>query len=706
MAKKASAIYEPGELDRVREKLGAIDDQEAKRMAQILGGEVGKEKNQPQSLDTGKKTGRIQRETVELAIPRGKGKRPVHAVETAGAEETGKRGKTESSGNDPADDPAIQLKTSYFERLKMDRYAAQFEFEIKNSLQVFISTFSFAGEPIDYINPRFVSRRMNAYYNKIEQLVTSTRSLFPRNNARRTERMKKASIFTYNILETIRYWNIERIDGDLAKIQARPRSVKVSDLSDIIRSVYKPLFILEKLDTDIHIKAAYKLLYKLIFIENPMEPKEKTQDLIRIALASFADIRREVHFSLYPLLMKFISDRWYPYEQLFTERRHRYMAFLGVTDGEQIQPLALSPEQAEAGDLEAVREDIKKEQEAEEAAVEKDENGEDPNDPEVVERKAREAAAEAERKALSHSLNALETMFPQAGWDKLPEFPDLYPYFVNTYSLRRGYELIAPTDPLLQVAVLMHILEDFCVALRYVTFGQVAGPDGKTVQVSDMIGDTITNWRRYIDDSFTKEYLPRLSEYCRILEHSTDTKNSPYAKRTLNELRWTQRLYFMPYYKFESFGPPPFQKQDITAIYSEIRNLRKYFTQIAGGIELGSRKGGAETKARCNGIDNPWEPYNFEVPNPVSKRLDMLLGHGKRNNAALIFFALSTVTVLDYLVNNESSWAYSERPGALFRSVNGTGVVPMFGVDNKLDADQIFRDVMKRKEEDRQKPQG
>ena len=696
MAKKPSAIYEPGELDRVRGKLGPIDESEARRMAQILGGEVGTEKN-TSVQKSGKNTGQIRRETVELAIP-GHKKRHRGHVETIDLEENGDLENTRSSKSNPDDDPSIRLKTSYLERVKIDRYAAQFEFEIKSSLQVFVSIFTFMGEPVDYINPRFVNRRMNVYYSKVEQLVTSTRSLFPRNNARRTERLKKTSPFVLAILDTIRYWNIERIDGDLAKIQAHPRSAKVSEFADILRAIYKPLFILGKLDMDTHIKGAYKLLYKLICIENPMEPKEKNQDLIRIALSSFADIRREVHFGLYPLLMKFISDRWFPYERLFTDRRQRFISFIDASENDQVQPLQLTPEQVENGNLEAVRDDIKKELDKE-AALAEGEEYEDPDDPEVIERKAQAAAAEAEKRALDHSLKALETLFPKAGWERLAEFPDLYPYFVSVYGLRRGYELIAPSDPLQQVAVLMHILEDLCVALRYVTFGLIPGPEGKPVRVQEMIGETITNWRRYIDDGFAKEYLPRLTEYCRLLDHSTESRTSPYAKRTLNELRWTKRLYFLPYYKFESLGPPPFQKQDIAAIYGEIRNLRKYFTAVAAGIEQGSRKGGAEANAPCDGIENPWAKYNFEVPNPASKRLDALLGSGKRNNAALVFFALATMTVLDYLVNSESSWAYSNPSGVLFRSVNGEGITPLFGTDEKIDADQIFKDSMKQKEQ-------
>jgi hypothetical protein len=393
--------------------------------------------------------------------------------------------------------------------------------------------------------------------------------------------------------------------------------------------------------------------------------------------------------------MKLISDRWFPYEKLFTSRHRRFMAFIGATEEEQIQPLSLSPEQAESGDLEVIREDVQNEQaEAEGKTVQEEEN---PNDPEVIARKAREAAVAAEQKAFEHSTGALEKLFPKAGWDKLSEYPDLYPYFASVFELRSGYELIAPNDPLQQTAILMHIFESISAAIRYVSFGVVAGPDGNSVNVNEVMGSIITNWRQYIDDSFSKEYLPRLSEYCRMLEHSADAKNSVYAKRTMNELRWTKRLYFLPYFKFASLGPPPFKNQDTTTIYGQVRNLRKYLTMVAAGIEQGNRKGGPAAKAVCNGIDNPWAQYHFEVPNPVSRRLDALLPPDKRNNAVLIFFALSTATLLDTLLNSEDSWAYDDNSVPLFRSINNEGSTPMFGVDQKVDADQIFRNSLKNK---------
>jgi hypothetical protein len=721
MAKKPKAIYAPGELDRTRGKLGYLDANEAKRMAQILGGEVGYERTKEEDERREARSGKIRRETVDVVVggrrTAGNGRPFRGGMARSGPEREKARAPALNSkkvsraprGKESADDPRVPFKISYFERIKMDRYAALPEFDIKSPSQLLFSFFSFINDPPDYVNPLFVNKRIGEYYRRIEQLVTSTRALLPRNNKIRSEKLKRTSPFVFSVLDTIRYWNIERISGDMTKIQSHPRSAKVIEFTDILKAVYRPLFILEKLDLDIHIRGSYKLLYKLLYIENPLESKEKYQDHIRNALAAFSQVRQDVHYLLYPLVMKILSDRWFPYEMFFMERRRRFMAFLNVSAGDQINPVDMLVSQAESGDTEktfsgegAASGEVPPPENS--GAAQEEE--EDPNDPEILERKAKQAALEAERKALDRGIAVLEALFPKAGWDRLSTFPDLYPYFVDTFNLKKGYELIAPTDPLLQVAVLMLTLEELLFGLRYVSFGTISGADENPVRVEDYLGNIINNWRRYIELGFNKEYLPRLVEYCGILENSADSRTSVYARRTLNELHWTKRLYFLPLYKFESLGPPPFQKRDTTPIYGEVRLLRRYLSEVAQGIEQGIQQGGAAAQAPCDGIDNPWEPYNFEVPNPVSLRLDVLLGAKKKNNASLIYFTLAVTTVLDYLVNNENSWAYENRPGPLFRSVNGEGIVPLFGVENKLDADHIFRQTIKQKERERQKEAG
>ncbi|MCL2410921.1 MAG: hypothetical protein FWC97_04685 [Treponema sp.] len=683
MARK-NAIYAPGELNRVRERLGVKDEAEAKRMAGLLGGEIGTERGS--DIDSPKSGGKpIRREVVDVVVGRNE---KLRRIELPLESDTGGFFKPKQTGPFPGDDPSLPVRLRYSERVKIDQYAGQVIFDIKSQIQVFSSVISVFKEPADYVNHRFVITRMNEYYNKIEQLVTLSRTLFPKKILKRNNQLKRVSPFVYKVLDTIRSWDIEALANALAELQSRPRSVKVKDFSEVLRLIYKPLFILENLNTE-NIKSAFKLIYKILYLESPIEAKNKYQIVIRNIIACFSDIRRTVHFGLYPLLMKLYSDRFIVYERFFIERRRRFLAFLNVTEAEQLNASDLTPKQIETLDMNVLR------QGSSEDEIIEDDKEEDPNDPAVIERKIKQEARRAQEKILDQSLTAMESLFPKAGWKDLKDFPDLYPYFANVYNMKHGYELIARTDPIQQISVLFNILDDLFIALRYVKFTNIIGTDGKTISLDSELIVILNKWRELKDDSFSKHYLPRLSDYCRALENARDAKTSPYVKKVQNELNWLKRLYFLPYYRFESLGSPPFPKKDIVPIYSEIRKLRNYLTGIAKNIENSLRLGGAASKTPCAGMNNPWEEYNFQVPNPVSKRLDLMLPPERRINATLIFFSLSVITILDHIVNNENSWAY-DRTGPLFRSEKDAGIVPLFGTSERVDADQIFKDTLKK----------
>jgi len=691
MAKRVKAIYKPGELDEVRKKLGDIDPNEARRMAQVLGGEVGIEKA-PGSPEPERRQ-RPRHETVEVSLDRPGLKKaaPTHRVEIRPQEgERSKRPKR-TTILDPGDDPSVPLKTSYRERLKMDRYAAQVEFEIKNPTQVFYSMLSLFGEPPDFVNPDFVSRRMNEYYQRIETLVTITRSLLPRNNPQRNDRFKNMDPFGFAAINAIRYWNIEKITSDLGKIQAHPRNVKVSDFSDIIKAIYRPLFILEKIDPETDLHRAYKNLLSLVQNENPTEAKEKHQDSVRVALGAYMIVKKSVRFLLYPLFLKLVSDRWFSYEEFFSARRHRIMAFLGVSESDRVLPAPIEISKAPAAP------EQKKEAPKEEAEFPPKTADENTQAVNVEDRDPTQTIID---RALTRGLATMENLFPQAGWNRLGQFPDLYPYFFDVFNLKRGYELIAPQDPMLQVSILIHILEELFYGLRYVSFGTMPKGENEAERIDEGINSIISSWHDFIERILEKEYIPRLAEYCRVIDGSPEARISSYAKRIQMELLWIKRLYFLPYFKFESVSPPPFRKQDISPLYTEVRKLRRLLTVVAAGIERGSKLGGAEKKALCDGIDNPWEPYIFQVPNPLSIRMDALLG-GKnskqKTNAALVYYTLAVVVVLDNLVNNENSWAYTDMDVPLFRSLNGEGQKPIFGVDEKIDAQTIFKQALQNK---------
>jgi hypothetical protein len=699
MAKKEKAVYAPGELDRLRNKLGVTDVQEAKRLASVLGGEVGVERSAEQA-----KVPPAKKKNSALDGNGASGGRntPKHRIDLAFNEDESEvlRGASARRPVDPADDPLIPVKASFLERVKMDRFCALPEFKIKSAAQAFMMMLSFFGDPPDLVNPAFINRKIDRYYKTLEQLVTSVRTLFPRNNMKRNEKLKRISPFSYNVLNTLRYWNLEKVASDMAKIQSHPRNVTISEFTGILKAVYRPLFILESLKLDDHIKAAFKMLYKILYIEDPKDAKERAQGLIREALTALNDVRQDIHYYLYPLLMKLLSDRFIPYESFFSARRNRFMDFIEAGAADQIDPDAMEAELT-AGKGGALEEDAG----GDPGDGKKDDDGEvkeeDPNDPELIKHKEKAAAQEKEHKAMLQGVASLEALFPKAGWERLSGFPDIYPYFQNIYNFKRSYELISPQDPLLQAVVIMRILEDLFLGVRNIRFGTVVSGESGPVQVHETMNDILNAWQNHVDYALEKEYLPRLSEYCRILDQSAESSNSNYAKRLLCELHWIKRLFFFPYHRFDTHFPSPLAKKDVEPVYTSIRSLRRSLTLVASGIEQANRIGGADKMVPCDGVDNPWEAYEFAIPNPVSTRLNALLPAKRCNNATLIFFCLAFSTVLDHLVNDENSWAYHDENGALFRNLHG---VPRLNVDKKIDADAVFKASIRQREESAASP--
>jgi hypothetical protein len=695
MEKKEKAVYAPGELDRLRNKLGVTDAQEAKRLASVLGGEVGVERsaeNQVKAPLIKKRNSGALSNGNETSAGRSL---PKHRVELAFNEDELEipRGAGDRRPTDPSDDPLIPVKASYLERVKMDRFCAQPEFKIKSPAQALIVMFSFFGDPPDLVNPVFINKKINDYYKRLEQLVTAVRGIFPRNNMKRNEKLKRLSPFSYNILNTLRHWNLEKIASDMAKIQAHPRNAAIGEFIGILKAVYRPLFVLESLKLEDHIKPAFKMLYKILCVEDSKEAKDKAQDLIREAVTALNDVRQDIHYYLYPMLMKLLSDRFLPYESFFSARRNRFMDFIDAVEADQIDPIAMEAElKADKGG--ALDEDTGEEQEnGKEGGGEL--TDEDPNDPEVIKNKEKTAAQEKEHKAMLQGVASLEALFPKAGWERLSGFPDIYPYFQSIYKFKRSYEHISPKDPLLQVVVIMRILEDLFLGIRNIRFGMVVSGEGGPVQVNENINEILNTWQNHSDYALEKEYLPRLSEYCRILDQSVESRNSNYAKRLLCELHWIKRLFFFPYHKFDTYFPSPFTKKDVEPAYTSFRSLRRCLTLVAAGIEQANHIGGAEKMVPCDGIDNPWANYEFAIPNPVSTRLNALLPAKRRNNATLIFFCLAFSSVLDHLVNDENSWAYYDDDVIPFRNAHG---MPQLSMGKRIDTDAVFEESIRRRE--------
>ncbi|MDR2468557.1 MAG: hypothetical protein LBD22_06320 [Spirochaetaceae bacterium] len=669
------AIYAPGELDKVKQRLGHVDENEARRMQKILGGEVGRERAD------GSQGAQAQRS--KPVEPAAKKVRRTVGVATDD-DETSKRAQ------EPKKLPTI--KRGYFNRVKLDSLCGEPEFGIKTPLQVLVSKIMFFKPPADLVNPHFVRQNLNEYYKHIETLVTTVRLLLPKSNTARTQQLKKTSMTAYQIIDTFRQWKINQISTEITKLQSRPRAVYVSDFQPLLRDIYRPLFILDDLTIEIDIEDAFNALYNAIFLESPTPETEQERKKMVHAVAAYRYIKMNIHYLLYPLMLKNLSPEFIPYTLFWSTHSEKIMNFLGVSNADKVKSAAhkgLSKNQLEDKAADSAHE---KTADSESDDNEKSETGlKDVPDGSTENAENKEENTEeskmtvAEKKAFEHGLAALEMLFPQAGWQNLKEFPDFYPYFSAILSFKKGCEMFSPQDPTQLALVLSAVIEEMLFGFRSIKFKDSA---------ADTLTPVLDEWNYVFDETFYNTYLRLVDEYVAVLKSSGGNAKTNYAMALINDIFWARRYYLFPLYEYKSGMPPTFSKKDIRSMFALSRRLRNALTNIAADIDIANKAGGAKTAAACKLIENPWDNYIFEIANPISKRLDMLLPKDQRTNVNLIFFVMAAVTLLDNHLNNPASIAYTSDSKAVFRSVNNEGREPILWVDKRTDVNLIFKESL------------
>jgi hypothetical protein len=665
-----NAVYEPDELYNVKKRLGPIDEKEAKRMQRLLGGEVGEEKNAAANAESlghsrqsdGKK---------DNGLSKGTGAKPKHLVEIASPDDNYKApGQARPKFQRPAE-------PSYRERVKMDICAGNGEFGIKTLWQVFISRLSFFHPPHDKVSQWFVKYTLNECFDQLERLVTSTRLLLPRSNTELGRKLQNSSHTAFAILNAIRQWKIDVIAEEIAKLQSHPRSVFVRDFETMLREIYRPIYIMEKLDSEKDIRGAFQVLYEIVFLENPTTETQKLGRRIAEAVKSWQFVCLRLRHLLYPLLMKTISSYYQEYELFFIENSENYGLFLSLGESDRISTDSVKTNNVGTSDGDETGYDTADGNDANEAELH------DIDDTSLTDQDKQRKLDIADEKAFECGIQILETLFPYAPWNKLAEFPDFYPYFADVFEIKKNGELIAPQDPAHLALILSQIIEELLYGFRYIKF--VGAPNA--VSLNGIVDD----WHTAISESFEKKYLPLIHEYAHYFEHSAQKRNSTYAVNIASDIHWIRRYYFLPNYEYTPPTPPSFLKKDVVALYAVARRLRRDLTECAVEIESAKRMGGASTNVMVIGIENPWTAYNFQVENPLSKRLNLMLGKNQRHNASLIFFTLAIVTVLDIYLCNKNSVAYRTDTEILFRNFGTDKFKPIFWVEKQKDTFSLFK---------------
>jgi hypothetical protein len=291
---------------------------------------------------------------------------------------------------------------------------------------------------------------------------------------------------------------------------------------------------------------------------------------------------------------------------------------------------------------------------------------------------------EAKKRAVHKGIETLIRLFPSSGLESIDSGEDLFPYFAGLLDLKKGSEIISPLDPAQFALVLSHIISELLLGFREIKFTFNIGED-------DYITPKIDEWQKVIDESFYTSYIPRISEYAHILEQGRESFKSQYAMNLLNDIHWVRRYFMLPYYDYKSGIGPSFRRKDIHAVCTAVHELRVILTELAEDIDDAIKKGSSTHANVCVRMKNAFDPYKFQVDNVLSKRMDSLLAKDQRTNVSLIFFTLACCSVLDDLLNNPGSAAYSADKNVVFRSLDNVGIEPVFWVEKRTDMHTTFK---------------
>jgi hypothetical protein len=548
---------------------------------------------------------------------------------------------------------------AYADRLEMDRFLAQPEFRIKSHRQVLQSTFSFFSAPPDKVCKFFVTKRLPEIYDTIEQLVSAVRIIFPRNDQNRNEKLREYSVFSYNVLNVIRHWNIARIATLIGHFQQYSRNVYITDLKPLTRLIYRPIIILDAVNAGQHIPIILRNLYGLILAKTGKPVLTKKQEkIIQDLTYQYEKISREICYELYPLLMKMLCHKWHDYNTFFTGYHEKICEFLEIQESQCIIP----PEQ-----IDRVVANIDEITDADKEVSAKNTGGEDEAAGERLEKQKLE-------KTMKSGLETLEILFPGSGWNQPENFPDFYQYFVYVFDFKKGVDHIHPENPVLQSFILAQILQDLFYGWR-----------SMMSRTHSPLARLITEWQKECEALLNHDYLKLLTEYYNYFSIATQFRSKDYGQKIIGEINSFTKFSLFPFYNYAIPNNIGLRQDGRGKLWDKIQALYHELDRIASMPNEAAY------------INKRSAPFVFDVPNPVSRRLFSLFEKEARSNEILITVTHEIAAVFHYLTNCPDSWAYSaEHYKKIFRSRSSTGIIPAKRQYQDLNPDNTFRNSIEK----------
>jgi hypothetical protein len=635
-----TADWEPGTLEKTRQNIGDIDAREAEVMAKKLGGQNLYEKSSSGGSSSGgasnpnKNAGRIMRTPA-----------PSRPSTTQASVITPKRHIRE-------DLPVISKKMNN----AIDKLMMSPEYKIKPNYGFFNFVRSWQKNGTEKILPEFYEYKIQKAIEHMEAFITVTKTLIQIAPATYKSKIVNGNETKFKFLRMIAEWKTVQIKTEYATVKTIKDSVLACDLTPLVRAIYKPIITVYYYGTN-KIPKLIKEIYN-DEISYPDSPKDKLSTMAKQAITEWLYLDTEIIKKFYPLLMRMCSDSFEPYPDFFQTKVADILKFTGLHKFDLLLP-------------DKPKEDQKKEDDKPKNAP--------------PQKGVKDAT-------VITGLKILNQMFPQAGFDKLDEHPDLYPYFQPLYKFEDGFNVLSPENPVQVIMVLQRIIEDCFQGCRNIKFTNTEN----VKEGADTITSVMDDWSAYREDNFERLYCEPLLDLVNSVYSQPDFDKSHIGKRTITSLLWQVTYHFMPNFKFDQLIlEHPSDESKYRPLFHRTDYARKYLTLVINECDKQ-----ASGRGPVGMIENPWEHYKFGIQNEVSKRLDVLLGAQNKtantnaNNANLLKYTLCFIAVLDWWINNPGSPAYTTDPMHIYRISPSDGK-PLFTTPLRNDQNKLFIEAIK-----------
>ena len=643
--KNKTADWAPGTLENTRRNIGNLDKNEAAEMAKKLGGQVMYEKSSHTS--SGASAGGSSKPNLGVIK-----RNPASGSSQAKPASASSAGYTAQSYHKYETLPEMSKKDcNYIDKLMMSS-----EFQIKPNYGFFNFIRSFQKNGTEKILPSLCDSKIPSHISNMESFITVIKTLIQMSPSTYKSKILNGSEAKFKFLRMVASWTMGPIKTEYAHLKDVKPPVLTKDLISITRVLYKPLITLYYFG-DTKIPKLIKEIYN-DEIAYPDTSKEKLSELSKKAITHWVYLDNEVIKKMYPLLMRMCGNGYYEYPEFFQTQISDILKFTELHKFDLLLPEKLQEKKVEE----------KK-----------------PSRPDPVQKGVKDAT-------VITGLKLLEQFFPQAGFSNLEEHPDMYSYFGPIFELEEGSNLLHKENPLQVIIVLQYIIEYCFKGCRNIKFNV---PDS-TKNGADTIYNVMDEWSAYREEIFGKYYCDELKDFVNSAYSQGDFATTKLGKKILNSLLWQITFHFMPSFKFDQLLlERPQDQSKYRPLYHRTDFTRKYLTMVVNECDQA-----AKTKSEIKSISNPWDHYQFELPNEISKRLDVVLG-GKNTgpntnatNANLLKYTLCFVSVLDWYINNPDSPAYTGDPMNIYRVSSEDGK-PQFSVKTRNDQNKLFAEGIK-----------